>query len=393
MTTTPRFPQLLLPLLALAACNFAVSTAFCQTPAAPLPDNLLRLHQIQLIGTHNSYHIEPAQGLKPFIRAAGISLLQSIEYSHRPLTEQLSQLGVRQLELDIYADPHGGLFAKPLGRTLTLASGGDAGPDPNNNGVLEQPGFKILHAPGFDFATNSPTLETALKEIQAWSKSAPNHLPVMVLLELKEYAPGPSGVQPVAFTPELLHQLHTLIESSVPREQCLIPADLLEPGDNCIRDAVLARGWPLLTNVRGRLLFCLDNEGSWTRRWLQAMETVAAPRVFVSVPPEHPQAAWMKCNDPEHQFNEIQSLVRRNFLVRTRADADTRQSRSGETQRREQAFASGAQYISTDFPVADSRYTNYAVRWPKHAIGRRNPVARHSDTPVTETTEWLHEPR
>lgn len=392
MTKPHQFPPALLILLALAACNFNLSQALSQTPSPPIPANELKLHQIQLIGTHNSYHIEPAAGLKTFIRAAGLSLLQSIEYSHRPLKEQLSQLGVRQLELDIFADPHGGLFAKPLGRTLSLASGGDPGHDPNTNGLLEQPGFKVLHAPGFDFATNSPTLEVALQEIQAWSKSSPGHLPVMVLLELKESAPGPSGVQPVAFTPELLRQLHSLIESSVPREQCLIPQDLCEPDDSCVRDAVLAHGWPLLKNIRGRLFFCLDNEGSWTSRWLQAMESVTAPRVFVSVPPEHPQAAWLKRNDPEHQFSEIQSLVQRNFLIRTRADADTLQSRSGETQRRELAFASGAQYISTDFPVADSRFTDYAVRWPKHAIARRNPVAKHSDTPITETTEWLYEP-
>lgn len=390
LANTLRFPPIILALLACAACSFMASPAFSQTLA---PADELRLHQIQLIGTHNSYHIEPAAGLKNLIRAASVSLLQSIEYSHRPLTEQLSQLGVRQLELDIYADPKGGLFAKPLGRTLVLASGGDAGSDPNAAGILEQPGFKVLHAPGFDFATNSPTLENALKEIQTWSRSLPNHFPVMVLLELKEFAPGPSGVQPVAFSPELIRQLHELLEACVPREQCILPQDLCQPGDGCVRDAVLSRGWPRLKDVRGRLFFCLDNEGDWTSRWLQAMESVATPRVFVSVPPEHPQAAWLKRNDPEHQFEEIRNLVRQNFLIRTRADADTRQSRSGETHRREQAFASGAQYISTDFPIADSRYTDYSVTWQKPAVGRRNPVSLPTNITANDANNWLQEPR
>ncbi|MEY3175025.1 MAG: hypothetical protein RLZZ436_2939 [Planctomycetota bacterium] len=353
----------------------------------------LRLHQIQVIGTHNSYHIEPAAGLKPFIRAAGSSLLESIEYTHRPLPEQLSRLVVRQLELDIYADPEGGLFAKPLGRALATAAGGEPGPDPNLAGGLAQPGFKVLHAPGFDYATHAPTLSGAFQQIHAWSEANPGHLPVMILLELKEFAPGPSGVEPVKFSPSLLREFHDVITACFPRGACLIPEDLCEPGDDCVRDAVLRRGWPKLEAVRGRVFFCLDNEGDWIARWLEAMQGVEQPRVFLSVSPEHPQAAWLKRNDPVGQFAEIQRLVRQNFLIRTRADADTRESRSGNAARRDRAFASGAQYISTDFPEADSRFTDYAVRWPEGVAGRRNPVALPLAAEVGVSEEnWLREP-
>ena len=124
------------------------------------------------------------------------------------------------------------------------------------------------------------------------------------------------------------------------------------------------------------------------------MEVGERPAVFVSVAPEHPQAAWLKRNDPVGQFAEIQQLVRRNFLVRTRADADTQESRSGDTARRERAFASGAQYISTDFPEADVRFTDYAVCWPAGVAGRRNPVSSSVSVEdgVADAT-WLREPR
>jgi hypothetical protein len=357
-------------------------------------DDDLRLHQIQVIGTHNSYHIEPAAGLKPLIRAAGASLLQSIEYTHRPLPEQLSRLTVRQLELDIYADPDGELFARPLGRALALAAGGDPGVDPNATGLLSQPGFKVLHAPGFDYATQVPTLSGAFEQIREWSVANPGHLPVMILLELKEFAPGPSGVQPVKYTAAVLRDLHQLISDTFPREACLIPEDLCEPGDECVRDAVLRRGWPKLSSIRGRVFFCLDNEGGWVERWLEAMRGIERPSVFVSVAPEHPQAAWLKRNDPVGQFAEIQELVQRNFLVRTRADADTRESRSGDTTRRERAFASGAQYISTDFPEADVRFTDYAVCWPAGVAGRRNPVSLSVGVKDgVADSDWLQEPR
>jgi hypothetical protein len=45
-----------------------------------------------------------------------------------------------------------------------------------------------------------------------------------------------------------------------------------------------------------------------------------------------------------------------------------------ETRQRDQAFASGAQFISTDFPRCDSRFSSYEVRWEDSAIYRRNPV-------------------
>ncbi|MGV2332872.1 MAG UNVERIFIED_CONTAM: phosphatidylinositol-specific phospholipase C1-like protein [Planctomycetaceae bacterium] len=378
--------------LATVRCRILLLSLLSFFPAAATADDL-RLHQIQVIGTHNSYHIEPAAGLKPFIRSAGVSLLQSIEYTHRPLPEQLSQLCVRQLELDIYADPVGGLFAKPLGRALALAAGADPGDDPNADSLLSQPGFKVLHAPGFDYATRTPTLSSAFEQIRTWSKANPGHLPVMILLELKEVAPGPSGVQPVKFTASLLRELHQLIAHTFPQEACLTPQDLCEPGDSCVRNAVLSRGWPKVSAVRGRVFFCLDNEGGWVDRWLEAMNEIQQPRVFVSVSPEHPQAAWLKRNDPVSQFSEIQRLVRQNFLIRTRADADTSESRSGETARRERALASGAQYISTDFPEADARFTDYAVRWPEGAAGRRNPVSLPAAAINTGADEnWLREP-
>ena len=52
---------------------------------------------------------------------------RSLEYGHRPLPEQLSRLGIRQVELDIFADPKGGLFAEPRGPKMAAALGLPAG--------------------------------------------------------------------------------------------------------------------------------------------------------------------------------------------------------------------------------------------------------------------------
>jgi len=74
-----------------------------------------RLNQIQVIGTHNSYHLAPDPAVRALIAAAGRHRAEALDYSHRPLGEQYSQLGIRQIELDVYADPEGKLFGYEVG--------------------------------------------------------------------------------------------------------------------------------------------------------------------------------------------------------------------------------------------------------------------------------------
>ncbi|MFN8766310.1 MAG: Ca2+-dependent phosphoinositide-specific phospholipase C [Pirellulaceae bacterium] len=367
-----RWPKSWLPtfLLGIVAAS---RLGIAQTPLAI--EDQVRLHQLQWIGTHNSYHIAPHPRLEKWIALAGKSILEGIQYTHRPLQEQLSKLQIRQLELDVYADPKGGLFSKPIGAAMAGASSDAPDLDPNADGAMDQPGFKILHAPGFDYLTRVATLSDAFEQIREWSDRSPGHLPVLVMIELKESSPASAGVSLVPFDRQLLQQLDALIHASFPRQQLLLPIDLKPEGVETIRDAVLQQGWPTLAQARGKLIFALDNEGSWVDRYLDAQEgDRQEATLFVSVEPTHPMAAWMKRNDPVGQFEEIQSLVRRNFMVRTRADADTRQARSGDTSRRDSAWASGAQWISTDFPEPDPRWPDYWVAWPDRQVARWNPL-------------------
>ena len=82
----------------------------------------------------------------------------------------------------------------------------------------------------------------------------------------------------------------------------------------------------------------------------------------------------MKLNNPFSDFERIQEYVRRGFLVRTRAVGDTKQARKNDTAQRDRAMESGAQFISTDYPVPDERWSEYSVRWPDKQVYRRNPV-------------------
>jgi len=82
-----------------------------------------RLNQIQVISTHNSYRLAPDPAILKLIASAGHRAdAEALDYSHRPLPEQFSKQGIRQVELDLFADPAGGLFAAPLGLKLIRAA-------------------------------------------------------------------------------------------------------------------------------------------------------------------------------------------------------------------------------------------------------------------------------
>jgi hypothetical protein len=60
-------------------------------------------------------------------------------------------------------------------------------------------------------------------------------------------------------------------------------------------------------------------------------------------------------------------------MVRTRADADTREARINDAQRRQAAFASGAQAISTDYYLPTNPFGN-AYRVHVSGAIQCNPV-------------------
>ncbi len=86
-------------------------------------------------------------------------------------------------------------------------------------------------------------------------------------------------------------------------------------------------------------------------------------------------SAIVKVNDPG-DGSEISDLVSQGYIVRTRADADLEQAWTGDETRAGIALGSGAQIVSTDFPVGETyASTGYRVAFDDLAVqGRCNPV-------------------
>ena len=333
-----------------------------------------RIDQIQVIGSHNSYHLAPHSNVQGLLGARGRVAAQALDYTHRPLAEQFSRLGLRQIELDVFADPGGGLYSRPAARQILRGLGKDPGPDPDPDGRLGKPGFKVFHIQDIDYLSTVATFAEALRQVRDWSAAHPRHVPILVLVELKDDVVAALPTRPATFGKAELDGIDAEIRA------VFSPADLLAPDQvrgprATLRDAIKARGWPTLEESRGKVLFALDNEGELRDLYLADHPTLEGRAMFVTVDPEHPAAAWMKRNDPVREFDEIRALVKAGFLVRTRADADTAEARKNDPTRREKALASGAQFISTDFPEPRPEVSDYRARLPGDVVARSNPVS------------------
>lgn len=343
--------------------------------AAPVFADDLRLNQIQVIGSHNSYHIAPTADTLALIAAARKDGATSLDYTHRTLAEQFEKLGIRQVELDVFADPAGGLFAKPSAYGLLKERGKDPGPDPNIEGQLAKPGFKVLHLPDIDYRSTVPTFAAGLKQIREWSKAHPRHVPILVLVELKEDAIALLPTKPVKFDAKLLDAIDAEIRAVFDKDAMFAPDDLRGTLET-LPEAIRKRGWPTLADSRGKVLFALDNDGKLPLLYLENHQALKGRAMFILAEnPTDPAAAFFKLNEPIKDFDRIRKLVAEGFLVRTRADADTKEARANDTNRRDKALASGAQYVSTDFPEPRAEWSNYQVRLPGNVIARVNPVS------------------
>lgn len=337
------------------------------------PSDELRINHIQVLGTHNSYKMRPHPELVNRLNNEMDGWSRNIDYEHRPLSEQLAELGIRQFELDVYADTAGGLFSEPAGAQLV-------GDDEFINAEkMIEPGLKVLHGQDLDYRTTCMTLVSCITEIHEWSLANPQHLPIYILIEAKDGAMEDRGpiqfTQPIEFTSELLHGIDDEIRSVFVENHLITPDDVR--GDfETLEQAVTQKGWPILSESRGKVMFALDNTGRHKELYLQGNPNLENRVLFVSSEPGEPTAGFIKMNDVMEQGEKIKEYVADGFLVRTRSDIPTVEARSGDTTRRDLALESGAQFISTDYPEMSPYGSGYIVRLPgTEGIARCNPVS------------------
>ena len=360
----------LVSLLSLLGCTTGADTQSEQ-------DQLLRMNEIQVLGTHNSYHIQPRDSI---LEALAIFTDQetadSLEYTALPLEEQFDH-GVRQLELDVFADPEGGMYA--IRRGLIVV-----GEDPVSGlPELDEPGMKVLHTQEVDFETHCLTLIACLTSLKEWSDAHPTHVPITVMVEAKEEAiDDPLDLNftiPLEFGPEDLDALDDEILSVFPVTQLIRPDDVRGERDT-LEEAVLTDGWLTLAEARGRIMFTFLNRSDARGHYIDGHPSLRGRVMFTNSVRGEPEAGWFNVNNALNDGEEIRELVAAGYLVRTRADEPTQHARDNDTSLQEAAFASGGQFVSTDYVVPNPDFgTDYSAAVPGGYVARCNPISAPAD--------------
>jgi hypothetical protein len=288
-------------------------------PRYPL-DETLRMTDVQVKGTHNSYHLRPTGYVN-----------QDWDYTMMPLDAQFDA-GVRQIELDLHWDE-----------------------DLHEHGVW--------HITSLDALTTCTPLVACLGIVKAWSDAHPDHLPILILME-----PGgeSSGEQPAAWRDDLVAEITSVIGD-----------DLITPGEvqgsaGTLRDA-LPDGWPLLGDARGRILVWVDVGG-------EAATLLGRPEdpMFLEDLSGDDFTAVGNHNTPSSDADVITSDRAAGRLVRTMSDPDRDGVLANDRTEMELAIELGANAISTNHPVPEDGL-DYFLELPGDVPWRCNPISAPAD--------------
>ena len=299
--------------VAMSACGGSSAPKPRVAPAYPL-DAVLQVNDIQVIGTHNSYHLRPPRTLAPGDVA---------DYEHPALDEQLNRQGVRTFELDVF------------------------------NG----PGFPVAHTPVIDATSNCPDLATCLGVLRSWSSAHPGHVPIFVLIEPKTQTLVLDKTF-VAWDAAAIPRIDDTVRRALPPGQLLTP-DQVRGKSSTLRAAVVGRGWPTLGTTRGRIAVVLNTAGPVRDLYLAGRPALEGAPLFVTADERAPSAAVLKRDEPA--AGEVRRLAAQGFIVRSLTDDRNVEARANDHTRANIAIDNGVQLVSSDYPVADAAIGPYEI--------------------------------
>lgn len=385
--------------LSIAGCSD--KTFFAENGEIIFPENI-RINQIQVLGTHNSYSLPVDSRVLEYLTpiyeqmSSGylenlteeekkkylefhpnkVKLTEALSYHHPAFKEQLDK-GIRSLEIDVYYDPTGDRFTHPSSYQL-LKQKGEENFLPYDIEALKEPVFKVMHIPDIDFRTHYATLEQALLELKNWSEVNSTHVPIFIMIEAKDKGIPlfPNSAEVLPFDKTAFEQLDAAIVSAMGKEKLITP-DMVQGTYPTLKGAVLANNWPKLSESLGKFVFLLlPSTAGLSEENAYADNTQLSEKVmFVQSNPDDEFGAFLLLDNAIQRKSEIEKAVKMGYLVRTRADIDTYEAKVNDKKRAETAFKSGAQVVSTDYFKPGNFYgTDYFVELPSGKPAIINPL-------------------
>lgn len=331
---------------------FSLSVANAQDESF---NDTLRINQIQTLGSHNSYKIMTEKCIHNLIKSVNpffkkdIAPAKQMEYSHLPLDSQLENYGLRNFELDVYRDTAGGRYYHRQGMALCFKS------TKSNVDALLWPGLKVLHISDIDFNTHYYTFKDALYAVKKWSDAHPSHIPIYILIETKEegvsdYVKVAGFKTAIKFDEkgmqEITHDINFIFKDDM---QHILTPDDVRKNHASLNEAIQQEGWPRLKDARGKIIFVINGGTHITEQLIKTHPSFQGLPYFSFAELDRPESAFVKCDNPNTDFEKMKQSVAKGYIVRTRGDADTREARNNDYGSFNKAKSAGAQIISTDF--------------------------------------------
>lgn len=261
----------------------------------------LRLDQVSLRGTHNSYHVLPPTLAHP-----------THNYTQPPLYEQLNDFGVRQFELDVhlnYAINH----------------------------------LEVYHILGIDATTRCSALATCLDEMRRWSEQHPQHAPIVLWIEVKDSTGGRKF--------KSVDLVDTVLRDRL-GDRLMTPAQVR--GDYAtLNDAVRSRGWPTLGEMRGKFVAVWLNPGETSfllSKYLNSAGEIGDRVMFPKADPGQFDSSWAAIAKLGAGHSALNAAHDRHFLVAANGCMATDDEAACRTTLA-QARAAGIHMLGSDKPA------------------------------------------
>lgn len=291
-----------------------------------------KFNELSFVATHNSYQTESVEAFRNIFSnlsdlTFGLVNNKTGGLDSQTLTEQFN-CGIRSVELDIE----------------TVIQNGETS-------------FRCMHSPVIDMTTNCYDFELALKEITLWSDNHPNHLPITIIIEPKKVFVPMEGMR--LFSLKNANALDSLLRSAL-GGKLFTPSDMLRDYESFAQMRA-NDDWCRVSEMRGKVLVLL-HDTTVTDKYIAQDESIKSQAMFPMLrykDKDDSYASFLLINKPAEALETGKEIIQDGkFIVRTQVDSYTSVSR----EKREQAFLSGAQILSTDYPIRnDLKAEDYFV--------------------------------
>ena len=280
----------------------------------------LKFNELRYTATHNRYQTESVDVLKQIYGKLsdltfGLVPATMADFVSPTLTDQLNS-GIFSFEIDVEVFDRDGEIS-----------------------------FTCMHSPGLEMTTSCYDFALGMKEIAMWSDNNPGHLPITVIIEPKEIFIPFEDMKVLNL--DYAKMLDKTLRETL-GDRLFTPDDMLREYES-FGEMRRADDWCKVENMLGKVLI-LFHECNTTEGYMELDPTLRTQAMFPMLRArdiDRDCASFLLINKPEGEYDDIQKALDNKFIVRTRVDEFTNISEK----RREKAFESGAQIMSTDYPV------------------------------------------